>query len=377
MALLTLKDKFPRLGDSSRCLEEFYFTVSSWVASVQNLPTEDLSGFLLFETVFNKLPKFLKDAFCTSSLEGKRIPTVKDLLSFLSAKVEAVRNVPVSQTTRSWLAPTVNRAHLTKPNRSPSRHGPDATKRFSSLASLKADDLFCEDEPQSLTSAEDFDSSTNAYRFSRYNRTLRKVDCFFCQKDHFIYQCPEWTNLPCSTRIQLAESYQLCTRCLSNRHNTMNCPSDRVCALCKGTHHSMLHPEDDNKGGYLYPGSPNAQTSSRPSLSKKSGRSRSPSPSVRAAHTMACSQFQHEANSSHGSYGTASQLTFVNNSGREDRRIARRTPTSLRPSDVPIQSESSSEVRDGERIQQGKFPMGRPESLYPPGRGLSSRSSRD
>ncbi|CAB0006093.1 unnamed protein product [Nesidiocoris tenuis] len=289
MALMAQKDKLPKLSDSLASLEEFYFKLQSWVTSVQTLPTEDLSGFILFEMAFNKLPSQIKDGFCTSSLNGDNLPTVHDLLKFMSTKVQALRNVPTSTASKPFPHSTLVAKRKPFASAEKSSFRPlSPSRKVHSFAMQNLDEEEELDNPHCLN-VNDQEIDSVVFRPHRPGRPSRSSGCFLCQRDHFLYRCPEWMKLDVGVRNFLVEAYKLCSRCLSDRHSVDVCPSSRSCIHCQDYHHSSLHPGD---GARKNPDDestkskfPDRSTSRRRSSDQKF-RSRSPSPSVRSVHAL-------------------------------------------------------------------------------------------
>ncbi|CAA9997068.1 unnamed protein product, partial [Nesidiocoris tenuis] len=234
----------------------------------------------------------LKDSFCTTALNGDEIPLIQDLLSFLSTKVETVRNVS-SQPPRNMMG---NFAPPLRRNRSPDQRSrqrnmsPFSDQHLSFLATDSEEDAASENMATSAIFSQG--GYRQPSRDFRPGRSANNIDCFYCHKDHFIYRCPEWLNLDPDRRSLLADRYRLCTRCLSNRHTADDCPSTRTCAQCGAEHHTTLHHSTAfgrTKGTDL---PHNDQSFQRSTMKSTKGRLRSPSPSLRASSTIGCSQRQ-------------------------------------------------------------------------------------
>jgi hypothetical protein len=49
------------------------------------------------------------------------------------------------------------------------------------------------------------------------------LQCFRCKKNHSLYQCIEFLNLPVVERITRVKSLKLCANCLKRNHNAEKC----------------------------------------------------------------------------------------------------------------------------------------------------------
>lgn len=78
---------------------------------------------------------------------------------------------------------------------------------------------------------------TNSFLASKNNPHT----CFFCKKNHIIYNCPGFLAKTPHERFMYAKNASLCLNCLSSVHDTRNCNSPRSCRHCENRHHSHLH----------------------------------------------------------------------------------------------------------------------------------------
>ncbi|XP_071055150.1 uncharacterized protein [Onthophagus taurus] len=87
---------------------------------------------------------------------------------------------------------------------------------------------------------------TNSPRFKpsvNLNITQQPVPdkCFLCQENHAIYKCPVFQSKSASDRLNISREHNLCRNCLSSKHFTHKCTSNRRCLQCKSNHHTLLH----------------------------------------------------------------------------------------------------------------------------------------
>lgn len=85
--------------------------------------------------------------------------------------------------------------------------------------------------------------NTNVYNASEIDEAKGPLQCFMCKKNHSLYQCIEFLNLPIVERITRVKSLKLCANCLKRNHNTTKCKASS-CRQCIGKHNSLLHTEN-------------------------------------------------------------------------------------------------------------------------------------
>ena len=67
--------------------------------------------------------------------------------------------------------------------------------------------------------------------------------CHLCLKDHKLYTCYKFRNMPIDQRCDYVKTNNLCTLCLSKNHPVSNCKSTYTCKVnnCGEKHSSSLH----------------------------------------------------------------------------------------------------------------------------------------
>ena len=73
-----------------------------------------------------------------------------------------------------------------------------------------------------------------------------KYKCFFCAKNHLIYNCNQFIALTVSDRWQKLKELNLCSNCLCKGHISRNCRY-YPCKKCKLKHHVLLHKNFNNE----------------------------------------------------------------------------------------------------------------------------------
>ena len=82
----------------------------------------------------------------------------------------------------------------------------------------------------------------------RYSPVSR--GCSFCSSSqHRIYRCGQFLREEISRRRAFVDRAGLCCNCLSERHSTSDCHSDRRCFTCGEAHHTCLHRSEKSYTG--------------------------------------------------------------------------------------------------------------------------------
>ncbi|XP_075168002.1 uncharacterized protein LOC142240188 [Haematobia irritans] len=71
----------------------------------------------------------------------------------------------------------------------------------------------------------------------------RDPNCKKCKQNHWLMSCKHFKALSPQERTKYALENKYCLNCLSPNHFKSNCTSKKLCAKCKGKHHTMLHSE--------------------------------------------------------------------------------------------------------------------------------------
>lgn len=99
-----------------------------------------------------------------------------------------------------------------------------------------------------------FNSSVPANKQLTYALTNQQthefIKCIFCKNDnHFIYQCPQFIQLPLNEKYEIIRKNKICSNCLRPGHYKSECRS-RGCKKCNAKHNSVLHVNSPtNTGG--------------------------------------------------------------------------------------------------------------------------------
>lgn len=325
-SIYLLQDKIPNVAtrDADQ-VEAFLREARSWTAAIRDLPTEDTSSFLLFEILFSRLHPDLQSTFSRQEMEPEdRVPTDVELLNFLEKELQLLRVVP----------PRISVASQPTTSSTAYPHG----------------------APRSQLHAHTGSQTLNPIPWGQFR-------CHYCQQDHFLYRCQEFGSIPIAQRRRFVDLKSLCRNCLSHRHRTDACPSERTCSRCQKRHHQLLHLD----GNAAPPRSSSPMLSSHqpsyPLGQKSPPRSRpdSPNRSPRAGshilageHSSPCSLRRHEH------YHRGSPDRFSNSD--EEAQSYFPDPT-LRGSE----SDSSTSVRSG--VSKGVYPPTNRHSLSGGSRG--------
>lgn len=69
----------------------------------------------------------------------------------------------------------------------------------------------------------------------------KELKCTFCNEDHYIYQCKQFSKLSIEDRSSFVQKNNLCFNCLIPNHTVFKCKQRTTCQICKKKHHSLLH----------------------------------------------------------------------------------------------------------------------------------------
>ena len=95
-----------------------------------------------------------------------------------------------------------------------------------------------------LVATEDADSPSKQYSSSPSDSvSTPNIQCLVCSKNHRLYSCYKFRNMPFSERCTYVNSNNLCTLCLSKDHLLSECRSSYLCRVnnCGKKHSSSLH----------------------------------------------------------------------------------------------------------------------------------------
>ncbi|XP_072400667.1 uncharacterized protein [Diabrotica undecimpunctata] len=87
-------------------------------------------------------------------------------------------------------------------------------------------------------------------------------NCYFCNKDHTIYNCKSFIALSPNSRLAEVKKLKLCINCLRNNHSTNQCRSMH-CRKCNNKHNTLLHFVFNNQYNHQNSKSNNYNSSSR------------------------------------------------------------------------------------------------------------------
>ena len=70
--------------------------------------------------------------------------------------------------------------------------------------------------------------------------------CFHCEKDHYLFSCESFAELPLVGRFEVVKRHKLCFNCLRTGHGSKQCSFKLLCKLCKGKHSTLIHNLDSS-----------------------------------------------------------------------------------------------------------------------------------
>lgn len=79
-------------------------------------------------------------------------------------------------------------------------------------------------------------TNSRSYSSTDQNSTLAtKLNCYYCNENHAIYNCQSFEQLSAERRVVEAKKIKLCLNCLRKNHFTWQC-KQRKCATCHKPH---------------------------------------------------------------------------------------------------------------------------------------------
>ena len=83
-----------------------------------------------------------------------------------------------------------------------------------------------------------------------YSSVSYSTACEYCNKDHRLYACPSYQNLPVNEKSIFVKRQKLCFNCLKTGHTLSACKSSN-CKHCNKKHHSSLHRFSESQNHVL------------------------------------------------------------------------------------------------------------------------------
>lgn len=73
---------------------------------------------------------------------------------------------------------------------------------------------------------------------------IDSIDCYLCKRPHNLSNCSKFRMMSTNDRLLTVSKLRMCSICLEQEHQLDECSSTELCAVCKMTHNTLLHPED-------------------------------------------------------------------------------------------------------------------------------------
>lgn len=183
----------PSVQENPARLRYFSDHYQMLVDSIQDLNMENLADFIFLHIALKNIPLESRRLFEHELLSHDRIPTTKDLMSFIKNRLTILE-----------ISPSID-------SRKPVSSDIKPTLRL---------------------------SSTN---------TPMSAICPVCKKGHRIHQCNQFIDMTSTQRQQAVLSAKLCFACLGP-HPRSQCKSTFSCRLCHNrSHHTLLHQPSGTK----------------------------------------------------------------------------------------------------------------------------------
>ncbi|XP_045471824.1 uncharacterized protein LOC123678716 [Harmonia axyridis] len=162
---------------------------------VSGQPTDSWDALLVY-MLCTKLDNITRREWESYRTKGE-LPTVNELLEFLKQKCEVLEKLEITKNDVKTIEKQFSKFPYNKSNRT------EKTRSFNTT-------------------------------------TERKLTCYFCKKEHSIYQCEKFRELDIPARIDQVKMLKLCTNCFDPNHINNDCKRSN-CRICKKRHNTLLH----------------------------------------------------------------------------------------------------------------------------------------
>jgi hypothetical protein len=106
---------------------------------------------------------------------------------------------------------------------------------------------FLEKRRQALENVEPF-KTIRTEKSSKYTLvSTMEVSCSKCKGSHMLYKCDKFLKSSLQERRALVTRHKLCFNCMQGSHRAQTCSSKGRCKQCKKVHHTLLHQDHREK----------------------------------------------------------------------------------------------------------------------------------
>ena len=193
--------------------------------------TADLHSTTLIKKAKEKTPHHLVlkwTEYCLTELSSD--PTLVDFQQWLDIQAQIYDKVSRESNQRTISSQASKFVNLNNLQTKPYKSNPPLSVNNASVENSRKHWNFAPQQKQPSTSQNVPNKTFNTKR-----------TCEKCKQEHSIATCPEYQFCSPGDRYNLVSQSNLCTNCLSNKHNKQSCPSQKRCQVCSGFHHTTLH----------------------------------------------------------------------------------------------------------------------------------------
>lgn len=89
---------------------------------------------------------------------------------------------------------------------------------------------------------------------SSFSTNVLNIKCVLCNGKHYLFGCDSFKHLSSIHKKQIVKEKHLCFNCLKSGHGSKNCRNKKNCLHCNKRHHSLIHPDGNQKNNQVLKG---------------------------------------------------------------------------------------------------------------------------
>lgn len=188
-------------------LNKFLLIFDEGIAVLESMKIPNLGDFILFTLASRCLPSYSVKLFESQLSSG--FPTVKDLLTFVKARINVLECVPRDHAQRS-IKPPVRSSSVSTGFKS-NFNNPKRSQQTSLIA---------------------------------HTNSKSTGNCIVCSGSHAVVSCKKFSSWSADIRHKWVRNNKVCFRCLRSGHWAHDCRSPVQCDKCPRKHHPLVHVDE-------------------------------------------------------------------------------------------------------------------------------------